>query len=115
LCIRDRGLYRAWLRRQRRMHTLLSNVPGPPAPISVGGAPVTGMVPIAVGDSGNLTVTFACLSYAGTLTVTAVADPERVPDLPRLTAALQSALDELGPSGPGTPDFRPRPVGTRRS
>ncbi|MGY1808305.1 wax ester/triacylglycerol synthase domain-containing protein [Blastococcus sp. SYSU D00669] len=89
------GLYRAWLRRQRRFHTLVSNVPGPPGPVAVGGLPVTGMVPFAVGDGGDVTSSFVCLSYAGTLVVTAVVDPGRVPDLPALTAALQAALDGL--------------------
>jgi WS/DGAT/MGAT family acyltransferase len=92
----DLGLYRVWVRHQRRLHTLVSNVPGPAAPVSLGGYPVTGMVPIAVADGGNVTVSFACLSYAGTLTVAAAADPDRVPDLARLTAALQNALDGLG-------------------
>ena len=92
------GLYARWLRAQRRLHTLVSNVPGPPTRMHLGGLRVTGMVPIGVGDAGNVTVSFACLSYAGTLTVTAVADPDRVPDLPVLVAALQSALDELGAS-----------------
>jgi diacylglycerol O-acyltransferase len=108
------GLYRAWLRRQRRLHTLLSNVPGPSAPVSVGGHRVTAMVPFAVGDGGNVTVSFECLSYAGTLAVTAVADAERVPDLPALIAALQSALDRLGSTVPGTADRR-GPVGAPRS
>ena len=109
------GLYGRWLRSQQRLHTLVSNVPGPPAPLTLGGLGVSRLVPIGVGDSGNVTVSFVCLSYAGTLAVTAVADPDRVPDLPRLTAALQSALDGLGASGPAGPDPRPRPVDAQRS
>nr|WP_246325096.1 wax ester/triacylglycerol synthase domain-containing protein [Petropleomorpha daqingensis] len=93
------GLYRRWLRSQRRLHTLVSNVPGPPGSMHLGGLLVTGMVPIAVGDSGNVTVSFACLSYAGTLSVTAAADPEQVPDLPALVEALQAGLDELAAPG----------------
>jgi hypothetical protein len=90
------GLYGRWLRSQRRLHTLVSNVPGPAAPLHLGGLRVTALVPIAVGDSGDVTVSFACLSYAGTLTVTAVADPVQVPDLPVLLAALDAAFDDLG-------------------
>ena len=44
---------------------------------------------------GDVTVSFDALSYAGTLTVTAVADPDRVPDLPVLTAALRDQLAAL--------------------
>jgi hypothetical protein len=109
------GLYGRWLRSQQRLHTLVSDVPGPPAPLTLGGLGVSRLVPIGVGDSGNVTVSFVCLSYAGTLAVTAVADPDRVPDLPRLIAALQSALDGLGASGPAGPDPRPRPVDAQRS
>jgi len=102
------GLYGRWLRSQQRLHTLVSNVPGPPAPLTLGGLGVSRLVPIGVGDSGNVTVSFVCLSYAGTLTVTAVADPERVPDLPVLVDALQAALDELTPAA-GAPGDRRAP------
>ncbi|MCF6734335.1 wax ester/triacylglycerol synthase domain-containing protein [Blastococcus sp. KM273129] len=96
------GCYRWYLRRQRRMHTLVSDVAGPPVPRSLGGVPVTAVVPVAVGESGNLTVSFTALSYAGTLTVTAVADAGAVTDLPVLREALQRRLDELAGVSPGT-------------
>jgi hypothetical protein len=92
----------------------VSNVPGPPAPVYLGGLRVTGMVPIAVGDSGNVTVSFACLSYAGTLTVTVTADPDRVPELAALVGGLQAALDEVGSSGSGNTGSRPRPSAARQ-
>ena len=53
-------------------------------------------MPVAVGNAGNLTVTFLALSYCGTLTVTAIADPEAVPDLRLLATALQGQLHALG-------------------
>jgi hypothetical protein len=81
--------------RQRRCHVLVSNVAGPPAPLGFAGAPISAVVPVAVGESGNLTVSFLVLSYAGTLTVTAVADADAVPDLPFLRSALQAELDAL--------------------
>jgi len=40
-------------------------------------------------------VSFVALSYAGEFTVTVVADPDRVPDLPVLSHALQAELDAL--------------------
>ena len=61
-------------------------------------APPSG-APLAVGESGNVTVSFLVFSYAGTLSVTVMADPDRVPELRDLTAALQSELDVLTASG----------------
>jgi WS/DGAT/MGAT family acyltransferase len=89
------GVLRWYMDHQRRTHTLVSNVPGPGRPITIGGVPVRGIVPVAVGNAGNLAVTFLALSYAGTLTVTVIADPDAVPDLPVLVAALQEQLDGL--------------------
>jgi hypothetical protein len=93
------GAYRWWLRHQRRGHTLLSNVPGPDAPLALAGVPVRAIVPVAVGEAGNMPISFLALSYAGTLTVTVVADPDRVPDLPVLGRALQRELDRLVATG----------------
>jgi len=45
--------------------------------------------------TGNVTVTFGALSYAGRLWITAVSDPSRVPDVALLTAALREQLDDL--------------------
>ncbi|MGY1734978.1 wax ester/triacylglycerol synthase domain-containing protein [Geodermatophilus sp. SYSU D00684] len=89
------GAYRWWLRHQHRFHTLVSNVPGPPTPLALAGRPVEQVLPVASGEAGNVTVSFDALSYAGTLTVTAVVDPDRVPDLPVLTAALRDQLAAL--------------------
>jgi hypothetical protein len=41
-------------------------------------------------------VSFDVLSYAGTLTITTVADPDTVPDLSALTTALRAELAALG-------------------
>jgi diacylglycerol O-acyltransferase / wax synthase len=90
-----RGLYGIFLRRQRRFHTVVSNLRGPSRPLSLAGARIVDLIPFSVGEAGNVTLHVVALSYAGTLTVTVVADPDRVPDLPTLTAALQSELDRL--------------------
>jgi WS/DGAT/MGAT family acyltransferase len=87
------GLYRFYLRHQRRMHTLVSNVHGADRPRSLAGLWVRRMLPLSVGEAGNVSVQFVALSYAGRLTVTAVADPLQVPDLDILRAALQHELD----------------------
>ena len=44
---------------------------------------------------GNVTVSFAVLSYAGSLTVTLVADPGTCPDLSELRDALEEELHVL--------------------
>ena len=68
---------------------------GPDRPLTFDGAPITAIIPAAVADAGNLTVTVVALSYAGTLAVTISVDPNLVPDLPVLAAALQAELDAL--------------------
>jgi hypothetical protein len=59
---------------------------------------------IAIANTaGNVPVTFAALSYAGTLSLTVLSDPAQVPDVETLTAALRQELS----STPG----RPQPIG----
>jgi diacylglycerol O-acyltransferase / wax synthase len=77
------------------MHTLVSHLHGPEQPVSLAGARVRAIVPVAVGEAGNVTVNFAVLSYAGTLTITAVADPAHFPDLPVLAEALEQQFVAL--------------------
>jgi diacylglycerol O-acyltransferase / wax synthase len=89
------GGYSWYLAHQRRFHTLVSNVPGPGEPLSLAGRTVEAIVPVAAGEAGNVTVSFDALSYAGTLAVTVMADRDRVPDLPVLTAALRAQLAAL--------------------
>jgi diacylglycerol O-acyltransferase len=89
------GGYSWYLAHQRRFHTLVSNVPGPGEPLSLAGRTVEAIMPVAAGEAGNVTVSFDALSYAGTLAVTVMADRDRVPDLPVLTAALRTQLASL--------------------
>lgn len=88
-------LYGLYMRRQRYLHTVLTNLRGPDQRLCLGGAPVLRMLPLAVGGGGNVTVTLAALSYAGTLAVTVSADPDVTPDLPQLATELQTELDLL--------------------
>jgi WS/DGAT/MGAT family acyltransferase len=89
------GLYRWYMDHQRRFHSLVSNVPGPDRPLSFNGAPISAIVPVGVGDAGNVVVSFLALSYAGTLTVTVIADPDALPELADVTAVLQAELNAL--------------------
>lgn len=89
------GIADWFMNHQRLVHTVVTNVHGPDQPMYLGGAPVVGLIPLSA-TTGNVTAAFAALSYADTFTITVVADPDRVPDLPVLTAALQTELDLLG-------------------
>ena len=85
------GLYRRFINRQRLIHTFSSNLRGPATPLVMAGCPVTAVLPLSA-TTGNVTVAFAALSYAGTLAITIVADPDACPDLPALRAALVAEL-----------------------
>jgi hypothetical protein len=89
------GLYHWFIGHQHRFHALVSNVPGPDRPLSFAGVEIRAIVPVSVGEAGNVAVSFLALSYAGTLTVTVIADRDAVPDLPAIAAALQAELDAL--------------------
>jgi hypothetical protein len=86
------GVYRWFVDRQRLVTTMVTNLRGPEVRLSFAGAPITEIIPVTA-ITGNVTVTFAVLSYAGALVVTVVADPDRCPDLPVLVARLHSELD----------------------
>jgi hypothetical protein len=86
------GAYRWYMNHQRRLHTLVSYVRGPDQPLTFAGTKVSSVIPVAVAEAGNMTVSFEVLSYAGTVTITAVADPDQFPDLSALSDGLQAEL-----------------------
>lgn len=88
------GMANWFMNHQRLVHTVVTNVHGPDHPMRLGGTPVVGLIPLSA-TTGNVTTAFAALSYAGTFTITVVADPDHVPDLVVLTEALQAELDLL--------------------
>ncbi len=90
---------RWFVERQRLVNSFLTNLPGPVQRLSFTGVPVGEVLPVTV-TAGNVTVAFAALSYAGTLTIVVIVDPDRVPDLTALTTALQAELDSLGVTAP---------------
>lgn len=89
------GLFRRFLDSQRLVNTLVTNVRGPAEPLQVAGHPVRRIVPLT-SPTGNMTVVLAVVSYAGSLTITAIADTDAVPDLPVLIEALDAGLTGLG-------------------
>jgi hypothetical protein len=89
-------LLRWFTDRQRMVHTFVTNLRGPDRRVDFAGMPVVELIPVSLA-TGNVTVAFAALSYAGTLTVTIVADPDHIPDLD----GLVDALDDEFSAGPG--------------
>ena len=88
------GLYQRFINHQRLIHTFVSNIKGPPAPVTLLGCPITDIVPLSVA-TGNVTVSFTALSYHGSLVITIAADPDTCPDLHYLHQDLQHQLDLL--------------------
>jgi diacylglycerol O-acyltransferase / wax synthase len=89
------GGYRYYMNHQRRFHTLVTHVRGPTEPLTLDGHPVSEAIPVAIGERGNMTVSFEALSYAGILAITVLVDPEHGPDLDDLTRRLQHELDSI--------------------
>ncbi len=85
------GVLRWFINRQRLIHTFVTNLRGPTEPLTLAGAPVRSLIAIP-NTTGNVTVTFGALSYCGTLRITVLSDPSRLPDVAVLTAALRRAL-----------------------
>ena len=85
-----------WITRHQRMvTTFVTNLRGPESRVAFLEAPVTEIIPVN-GTSGNVRVAFGVLSYAGTLTVTVVADHDFARELPSLVALLQTELERIG-------------------
>ncbi len=91
------GLLRWFIDHQRMVNTFVTNVPGPRDSVTLAGLPVVEMQAVSL-TTGNVTVAFAVLSYAGTLTMTIAADPDQVSDLDTLVAALHDEFRQLVPT-----------------
>jgi diacylglycerol O-acyltransferase / wax synthase len=94
---RNAAIQRAFLHhaaRQRLMNIYIANVPGPPVPLYLAGAPLLEVFPI-VPIMGNVPLGIGALSYAGQFNITVVADRDGCPDAAVFTEGLQAALDAL--------------------
>jgi len=85
------GLYQYFIDHQPLVHTFVSDLRGPEAPLRLLGCHVLDVVPLSVA-TGNVTVSFTALSYAHRLVITVTSDPETCPDVDRLCQALESQL-----------------------
>jgi diacylglycerol O-acyltransferase len=81
--------------RQRLVNLLVSNLPGPPGPLRLGGARVLEIFQIGV-VQGNLTVSVGAISYAGHLNLDVVADRAAVPDAGAFADGISDTLGRLG-------------------
>jgi hypothetical protein len=85
------------------VHTFVSNLRGPESTLSFLQCPITSIIPLSAA-TGNVTVSFAVLSYAGTLTITLIADPDTCPDLATLRDTLEEELKVLTAATTTTPE-----------
>lgn len=106
------GGYRWYMNHQHRFHTLVSHLRGPDHPLHFAGCPVTSATPVGVAEGGNVPVYFEVLSYAGTLTVAVVADPDHFNELRVLADHLRDELDGIARS---SRDLRPAPEDLTRA
>lgn len=88
-------------RHQRVVDLAVSNLVGPSAELRLLGDRMVRAVPITP-ISGNVTINFCALSYAGRLAIGITADAGAWPDLPAVTAGMRSNAGELGLPLPGT-------------
>lgn len=91
-------LLRWFINRQRLIHTVVTDLRGPAGPLTFAGAPVRAVIPV-ISTTGNVTVTFGALSYAGTLRISVLSDPGQVPDVGVLTTALRRELGAAAQGG----------------
>ena len=85
--------------RQRFMNAYVADVPGPPIPLYLAGAPVLELFPV-VPIMGNMSIGVGALSYAGQLNITAVADRDVCPDLEAFMGGVRRSLQALERSLP---------------
>lgn len=82
----------------RKGSVLVTNVPGPSAPIHLAGHAVDGLM-VWAPPSGHLGVSVSMLSYAGALRVSVAGDERRLPEPRKLVETFEEGLAELVGSG----------------
>ncbi len=87
--------------REPFINLVVTNVPGPQAPLYALGARMVDAIPL-VPLAGNLTVGVAVLSYDGDVVLGIRADPDAWPDLAVLLEGIEKGFDELRSAGPVT-------------
>jgi diacylglycerol O-acyltransferase len=97
--------FNLYLPHQRYLNMFITNVPGPPAPLYLAGAPLLEVFPV-LAIAGNMALGAAVMSYAGQLNLTAVADRDRCPDVEVFAEGVRRVLDDMAQqlTQPGTAD-----------
>lgn len=88
------SLFRLFIEHQRLVHTFETNLRGPTEALRLAGRRIGELVPM-VATPGNTGVTFAALSYAGSLTVSVIADPGIVPEYEVIAVAVRRVFTVL--------------------
>jgi WS/DGAT/MGAT family acyltransferase len=88
------GVFGWFVNRQRLVNSFVSNLVGPPHSVRFAGSQVVGIAPITLTE-GNVGVAFAALSFSGWLSVSVIVDPDVVPEVADLAAALRGELAML--------------------
>ena len=88
------GLFRTFVEHQRLVHTFETNLRGPAHPLRLAGREVSAVLPAAV-NPGNVALAFDVLSYAGTLTIVLVSDPDVMRTADAAAPALLAELRAL--------------------
>lgn len=98
-------LARVWFRHQHVVQVFETDLPGPRTTLYLLGNRVLELVPITA-LAGNVTTTFAALSYAGRLAITVCVDAGRGADLGVLRSGMERTWDALraGQAPPGPED-----------
>ncbi len=85
---------RSLVAHQPLVNLVITNVPGPRAPVWLMGAEAEAIVPL-VPLGPNTALGVALASYVDTLTIGLYADPDRCPDLDQLVTAITDEMDRL--------------------
>lgn len=93
------GVFGWLIDHQRLVTTFLTSMRGPDHPLALAGVPVRRIIPLTLA-AGNVSVAFAALSYAGTLSVTVMVDPDVVPEQDALAGTLERELRALAREAP---------------
>jgi diacylglycerol O-acyltransferase len=96
------GLTRVFTRRQHLVNVLATNLAGPQFPLYVAGGRLEDAIPIPP-IAGNVTASFAALSYDGQLKVSVHADGAAWPDLDVLMRGMESTWRHLSGGKPAVP------------
>ena len=88
------GIFGWFVDHQHLVHTFVTNLRGPDRPLALLGVPIEAVHAVAM-ITGNVTASFAALSYAGSMGLTIIVDPETCQDATSLRDRLQSQLEAI--------------------